>query len=106
LIVDTTTMKIVEVFTGELGAMSCGGRAHSLSCTTDADCQKCQGVCADLSAYCKTNADCSGSSCGACGDVTACTSDTDCMGKTCNTFSFWQTFEAHLDKSRPGCSVK
>lgn len=107
VIVDTTTMKIVAVFAGEVIPKTCGDAS---GCNTDADCQVCQGICADQSAYCKTDADCPGSSCPPsnfyCGDATKCTTDTDCAAKACTTFSFWSTFESHLDKSRAGCTVK
>lgn len=106
-IIDLTTMKVVEVFAGEVIAKACGDAS---GCNTDADCTICQGVCNDGSAYCQTDADCGASvGCGtqhACGDGTNCSTDADCSTKTCTAFSFWRTYEAHLDKSRAGCTVK
>ncbi len=108
VIIDTTTMKIVETLAGEVVPTTCGDAS---ACSTDADCQVCQGVCSDGSANCKTDADCTagaGVTCGAlsCGDGAACTTAADCATKTCSTSSFWTRFESHLDKTRPGCMVK
>jgi hypothetical protein len=107
IVIDTTTMKIVEVFAGEAPPTAC---ADVSACSADADCQACQGVCSDQSSTCQTDADCTatpGATCGAlsCGDGAACTDATECAGKTCSTFSFWRTYEKYLDKSRTGCTV-
>ncbi len=106
VIVDTTTMKIVAKFAGEVPPTACGDAG---ACTTDADCQTCQGICNDDSAYCSTDADCPASvGCGSfsCGDGTACSTSADCASKTCSQFSFWATYESHLDKTRTGCTLK
>jgi hypothetical protein len=106
VIIDTTTMKVVEAFAGEAIPTAC---ADVSACNVDADCQVCQGICSDQSSYCATSADCtSPATCGgfSCGDGTACSASTDCTGKTCTTFSFWRTYEKYLDKSRTGCTVK
>jgi hypothetical protein len=106
VIIDTTTMKVVEAFAGEAIPTAC---ADISPCNTDADCQVCQGGCTDNSGIaCQTSADCaSGVSCSAlsCGDATACSTASDCASKTCTTFAFWRTYEKYLDKSRTGCTV-
>jgi hypothetical protein len=105
VIIDTTTMKVVEAFAGEVIPSAC---ADVSPCSTDADCQACQGVCSDQSAYCSTSADCGSATCGSlsCGDGAACSSASDCAAKTCSTFVFWRTYEKYLDKSRSGCSLQ
>jgi hypothetical protein len=106
IIIDTTTMKIAAVQGGEAIATTCGDVSI---CTTDSDCQSCQGICSDQSGYCQTNADCpSGVTCGgfACGDGTSCTSNADCAAKKCTTAAFWATYESLLDKTRAGCTVQ
>jgi hypothetical protein len=107
VIIDTTTMKVVEAFAGEAIPLACSDYSP---CNTDADCQTCQGVCSDQTAYCSTANPCaSGASCAgpnSCGDGAACAADTDCAAKKCTTFSFWRTYEALLDKSRTGCMVQ
>jgi hypothetical protein len=82
-IIDTTTMKIVEVLGGEAAPKTCGNYAI---CTADTDCQTC------------TN--------NLCGDGTMCTVPADCATKTCTKTPFWTHYEALLDKTRPGCNVQ
>ena len=89
--------------------MACGDATSCTTATVASDCQTCQGVCNDGSAYCQADTDCAASvGCGAhaCGDGSACASATDCAAKTCTPFSFWETFASHLDKSRAGCTIK
>lgn len=83
MIVDTTTMKILAIFPGEIVPGLCG---TSSECSADTDCQTCIG--------------------GTCGDGTTCQSATDCASKTCTQLPFWTLYESHLDKTRPGCTVK
>jgi hypothetical protein len=106
IIVDPTTMKVVANFAGDVSPTACNDVAP---CTTDADCNVCQGICNDQSATCQTDADCaSGVGCGphSCGDGTLCKATADCAAKKCTTFSFWTTYEKYLDKSRSGCTVQ
>jgi hypothetical protein len=65
-------------------------------------------ICADQSAECGTaNAFGSITPTPVCQSEFALGYDLPCQsGATCEKFEYWQNFEAHLDKSRPGCEVK
>jgi hypothetical protein len=105
IIIDTTTMKIVQSLAGEVVPMTC---SNGLECSADSDCQKCQGWCSDGSAPCVSSGDCFSGSCvgpNSCGDGSTCSTDSDCASKTCTKLPFWTQYEAHLDKSRPGCTL-
>jgi hypothetical protein len=83
MIIDTTTMKILAIYPGEVVPGTCGN--YSV-CAVDTDCQACTS--------------------GTCGDGTVCATATDCQAKTCTQLPFWTTYESHLDKTRAGCTVK
>ncbi len=83
LVVDTTTMKIVEVIAGEAVPGLCG--EYSI-CSTDSDCAVCSG--------------------GMCGDGSSCTTTSQCADQKCTPYSFWTKYESLLDKSRAGCTVQ
>jgi hypothetical protein len=131
IIVDTTTMKIVEVFPGPAVSGLCG--TTSYTCGVDADCQTCNAVCSNGRGACSTDADCTipcqigmqGGMCATdfsacttdadctkgatcqheCGDGTACAMNSDCAAKKCTPFAFWTTYESYLDKTRSGCTL-
>jgi hypothetical protein len=84
LVVDTTTMKIVEVIAGEAIPGYCGAGNGDI-CNVDSDCQTCTS--------------------GMCGDASSCGASTDCTAVTCTKFPFWVTYEKYLDKTRAGCNV-
>jgi hypothetical protein len=87
LVIDTTTMKIVQVVAGET----------------------IPGACSDMSAFCGTAADLAlcndptkGLSCSVQGTPLA-----GCAAPaTCVPDKLWTVFEKHLDKSRAGCTVQ
>jgi hypothetical protein len=89
-IIDTTTMKIVDVIAGEAVVGTC---AEYSVCNVDADCQVC-------------GPDPSGGPSNVCGDGTDCTASTQCAGQKCTPFPFWVKYESLLDKTRAGCTVK
>lgn len=89
-IIDTTSMKIVDVIAGEAVPGTCN--EYSV-CSTDADCQVC-------------GPDPAGGSGTVCGDGTACTASTECAAQKCTTFPFWAKYEGLLDKTRTGCTVQ
>jgi hypothetical protein len=105
IVVDLTTMKIVEVLAGEAVVGTCNNES---ACSVDADCQSCEGLCSDGSGTCSTAADCpTGVNCeNVCGDGSMCTTNADCAAKKCSPFKFWTTYESYLDKTRTGCSLQ
>jgi hypothetical protein len=82
IIIDTTSMKIVDVIAGEAVPGTCGN--YSV-CSADSDCTTC--------------------SAGLCGDGSSCTADASCSSVTCTPFPFWTKYETLLDKSRTGCTL-
>ena len=127
IIVDTTTMKIVEILPGKAIVGSCGVPGEE--CAVDADCQTCDSVCSNGKGACSTAADCTipcqngmcatgsgacttaadcsmGATCQhICGDGSTCAMASDCAAKKCTPFAFWTTYESYLDKSRSGCTL-
>jgi len=103
IIIDLTTMKIAGAIPG-VPSNRCGTFE---SCTTDADCQKCTGLCSDTLGPCTVATDCSvPATCDfQCGDGASCMIATDCTAKKCSPSAFWQTYESLLDKTRPGCTL-
>jgi hypothetical protein len=84
IIVDTTTMKIVDVLAGEAVVGTC---SDVYVCTADADCALCLGS-------------------GKCASGKACAADADCQSEACTPLKFWTEYEAHLDRARAGCQLQ
>jgi hypothetical protein len=82
LVIDLTTMTIVTVVAGEVIPGTCSD--NTTICGTDADLATCADTTLNLN----------------CNSLAACPSG------PCTQFPFWSSFEAHLDKSRTGCTVK
>jgi hypothetical protein len=83
VVIDTTTMRIAEIVAGEAVPRTC---SEVTACTNDADC-----------AFCMS---------GACPGGKACASNADCAAETCTPSMLWSTYEGHLDRRRPGCTLK
>jgi hypothetical protein len=83
IIIDTTTMRIIDVVGGEAVPGTC---SEFVACSTDADCAAC--------------------SAGACPSGNACATDADCAAERCTPTAFWKTYESHLDTTRPGCILE
>lgn len=83
LIIDTTTMKIVDAAVGVLEGGTC---SDVYACETDADCGYCLGS-------------------GTCASGAPCETDADCSAEKCTPTPFWAEYEVLLDRDRPGCDL-
>ena len=96
VVVDTTTMRIVESYVG-ISTGTCG--QAGFDCLTTSDCAACSPA---NSVY--TCGDGGTSNC--CSDaITACVTPAACPVLTCTQSAFWTTFATLLDKTRPGCNL-
>jgi hypothetical protein len=95
-VIDTTTMKMVNVFAGETNYGVCGTTANGYPCNQNSEC----GACTDTATY----EACDGGTCLCPDSQTTCQSTAQCATVACTESDYWKSFDALLDRSRAGCT--